>query len=113
MTEKLKKGSSGSEVEGLQTRLRELGYYGGNIDGQFGPITERGVLLFQKAQRLKKDGIVGQKFGRPLTLRKVLRTIRALRSVREITLRLNPFSVILFLLAGPRPISHFVKLRRL
>jgi hypothetical protein len=71
MTEKLKKGSSGSEVEALQTRLRELGYYGGNIDGQFGPITERGVLFFQKAQGLKEDGIVGQKTWASLELKEI------------------------------------------
>lgn len=61
MATKLKNGSSGNEVEILQTRLRELGFYGGKIDGSFGPITERGVLLFQKGQGLKQDGIVGPK----------------------------------------------------
>ncbi len=59
MVTQVKKGSSGSEVEVLQARLRELGFYGGKIDGDFGPITERGVLLFQKANALKQDGIVG------------------------------------------------------
>lgn len=58
---KLKKGASGADVEVIQARLRELGYYGGNVDGEFGPITERGVLLFQKAKGLKADGIVGAK----------------------------------------------------
>lgn len=58
---KLQEGSSGAEVSTLQSRLRELGFYGGNIDGDFGPITKRGVLLFQKAQGLKQDGIVGPK----------------------------------------------------
>lgn len=58
---KLQKGSSGDDVKNLQSRLRELGYYGGSIDGEFGPITERGVLLFQRAQSPKQDGIVGSK----------------------------------------------------
>ncbi len=58
---KLQKGSSGEDVRTLQSRLRELGYYGGNIDGEFGPVTERGVLLFQKALGLKADGIVDSK----------------------------------------------------
>jgi len=56
---KLQEGSSGDEVKALQSRLRELGFYGGNIDGEFGPITKRGMLLFQKAKGLKQDGIVG------------------------------------------------------
>ena len=58
---KLQKGASGEDVKILQARLKDLGYYGGNLDGDFGPITERGVLLFQKAQGLKADGIVGAK----------------------------------------------------
>lgn len=61
MAVKLKKGSSGEDVKTLQARLRELGFYGGAIDGEFGSITERGVLLFQKAQGLTQDGIVGAK----------------------------------------------------
>lgn len=66
---KLQKGSSGENVKTLQSRLRELGYYGGSIDGEFGPITERGVLLFQRAQGLKEDGIVGSKTWAALELK--------------------------------------------
>lgn len=66
---KIKKGSSGNDVETLQARLRELGYYGGNIDGEFGPITERGVLLFQKSKGLKEDGVVGPKTWAALEIR--------------------------------------------
>lgn len=69
MATKLKKGSSGFEVEALQERLRELGFYGGNIDGEFGPITERGVLLFQKANGLKQDGVVGPRTWTALELK--------------------------------------------
>lgn len=58
---KIQKGASGEDVKILQARLKDLGYYGGNVDGSFGPVTERGVLLFQKAQGLKADGIVGVK----------------------------------------------------
>lgn len=59
--EKIKLGSSGNSVQVLQGRLKEIGYYGGAIDGEFGPITERGVKLFQKSKGLKDDGIVGVK----------------------------------------------------
>jgi hypothetical protein len=71
MATKLGKGSSGNEVEALQSRLRELGFYGGRLDGEFGPITERGALLFQKAQGLKQDGIVGQQTWKALELKEV------------------------------------------
>ena len=55
----LKNGSSGSMVEKLQTRLQELGYYNGAIDGEFGDNTETAFKLFQKAAGLYVDGIAG------------------------------------------------------
>ena len=56
----LRSGSEGEEVVALQTRLQELGYYTGSIDGQFGPGTREAVTLFQRQHGLSADGIVGQ-----------------------------------------------------
>ena len=56
----LRTGSEGEEVIELQTRLQELGYYTGSIDGQFGPGTRDAVILFQQQHGLGADGIVGQ-----------------------------------------------------
>ena len=39
----LRKGSKGSEVKTLQTKLQELGYYKGKIDGKFGSGTASAV----------------------------------------------------------------------
>ena len=55
----LKNGSSGSRVEELQTRLKELGYYTGYVDGSFGDMTEAAFKLFQKQVGLYADGIAG------------------------------------------------------
>jgi metacaspase-1 len=52
-------GASGGDVEYLQTRLRDLGYYNGAIDGAFGPMTASAVRAFQNANGLEPDGIVG------------------------------------------------------
>ena len=52
-----KKGSSGDEVKELQTALNKLGYYNGELDGQFGNGTEEAVLLFQEQNALTIDGI--------------------------------------------------------
>jgi hypothetical protein len=52
-------GSKGPEVERIQTRLKELGYYRGPLDGDFGGGTESAVKAFQKAKGLTPDGIVG------------------------------------------------------
>ena len=55
----LRSGSEGEAVVELQTRLKELGYYTGEIDGQFGPGTRTAVTLFQEQHGLGADGIVG------------------------------------------------------
>ena len=58
----LQRGFTGSEaVRTVQRRLKELGYYKGSADGDFGPATEEAVKAFQKANGLKADGKVGQK----------------------------------------------------
>lgn len=54
-----KTGSKGDEVKGIQERLKELGYYKGPIDGDFGGGTEAAVKAFQKSKRLDVDGTVG------------------------------------------------------
>ncbi len=48
----------GEDVEGLQKRLKELKYYQGNIDGQFGPLTDKAVKEFQQTFHLEVTGIV-------------------------------------------------------
>ena len=55
----LKTGSTGEAVTTLQSRLKALGYYTGEIDGQFGSGTREAVLLFQTQNHLDVDGAVG------------------------------------------------------
>jgi peptidoglycan hydrolase-like protein with peptidoglycan-binding domain len=57
----LKMGSTGVAVTNLQTRLKELGFKLGEVDGKFGPKTKAAVIAFQKSRKLKPDGIVGPK----------------------------------------------------
>lgn len=52
--------SRGEEVVQIQTKLQQLGYYKGRIDGIFGLETERAVLAFQKAMGLRIDGKAGR-----------------------------------------------------
>jgi peptidoglycan L-alanyl-D-glutamate endopeptidase CwlK len=60
----LKVGSTGTDVESLQQRLKDQGFDPGNIDGDFGFGTEAAVMAFQNSNGLLADGIAG-----PMTLR--------------------------------------------
>ncbi len=53
-------GSRGAEVTQIQTRLKELGYYSGSIDGIFGTATQSAVKKFQRDYGLTVDGIAGK-----------------------------------------------------
>ena len=55
----LRTGSRGEDVKTLQSRLYDLGYYSGEIDGQFGAGTKAAVIDFQKANGLDPDGMAG------------------------------------------------------
>jgi len=50
----------GIEVRQMQQRLKDLGYYHGEADGQFGSGTESAVKAFQFQHNLKDDGIAGE-----------------------------------------------------
>ncbi|MBE7065420.1 MAG: spore cortex-lytic enzyme [Ruminococcaceae bacterium] len=54
-----KRGSYGSEVRQIQTKLKSWGYYNGEIDGIYGSRTESAVKSFQRNNGLTADGIAG------------------------------------------------------
>ena len=54
-------GDRGQNVRTMQTRLKELGYLTGTVDGIFGKDTLRAVERFQKYNNLSVDGIAGSK----------------------------------------------------
>lgn len=55
----LRRGSQGEAVTQLQTRLKQLGYDPGTVDGTFGSLTQAAVIRFQQAHQLTADGVVG------------------------------------------------------
>jgi len=57
----LQEGSKGVAVRGLQRMLLNRGFDVEEIDGRFGPKTERAVKAFQADRGLDVDGIVGPK----------------------------------------------------
>ncbi len=50
-------GDSGSEVEDLQRRLKNLGYFGGTATGYFGDQTSDAVRRFQRDSRFNETGV--------------------------------------------------------
>jgi lysozyme family protein len=52
-------GMQGGMVSRMQTLLRDLGFYAGAIDGDYGPVTKESVAKFQQAHSLYIDGICG------------------------------------------------------
>lgn len=52
-------GSNGNEVREIQTKLKNWGYYNGEIDGIYGSRTVAAVRQFQKNNGLTVDGIAG------------------------------------------------------
>lgn len=53
--------ATSSENKVIQQKLKNLGYYTGNIDGILGPLSLSAIKRFQKDNGLVVDGIVGPK----------------------------------------------------
>ena len=68
----LRRGSTGQQVRVLQQKLKNWGYYSGEVDGIFGSGTESAVKYFQRKNGLTQDGIVG-----PATAKKLGMTLTA------------------------------------
>ena len=55
----LRKGYTGDDVKSVQSRLKELGYYTGSLDGNYGSGTMAAVKSFQANNGLTQDGLAG------------------------------------------------------
>ena len=74
-TKTLRPGDKDEEVKLLQQRLKDLGYYTGNITGVYNDATTEAVKAFQKKSSLETDGVLG-----PIT-RTVLYGVNAIYAV--------------------------------
>lgn len=48
-----------SQIQAVQQRLKELGYYDGPITGNYGPLTRAAVIKFQSDYGLNAEGYLG------------------------------------------------------
>ena len=90
----LERGSKGSDVKEVQSRLLDIGFSPGKPDGIFGRATEIAVINFQRSQKLLTDGIVGPK------------TLAVLFKSRD--LRVNPKPVPSIIKVNPEDITNKV-----
>jgi N-acetylmuramoyl-L-alanine amidase len=63
----------GDDVAALQSRLIEMGFNPGRVDGFYGPVTEKAVQEFQKSVGVKIDGVCGP--GTVISLMRLMRTV--------------------------------------
>ena len=54
-------GTGSDRIRGIQTSLKNAGFYKGSIDGIKGKATRQAIVDFQQANGLKADGVVGPK----------------------------------------------------
>lgn len=52
-------GDKSDDAKRVQQRLKELGYYTGDVDGSFGPASVAALKAFQKKSALDDDGVCG------------------------------------------------------
>ncbi|MDO4547982.1 MAG: peptidoglycan-binding protein, partial [Clostridia bacterium] len=54
---RLERGATGDRVYELQQRLKDLGYYNGTVDGNYGSSTANAVTRFQQTVGLNQNGV--------------------------------------------------------
>lgn len=57
---RMKEGDTGTQVRAVQTRLKELGFFSGTVDGCYGPDTTAAVSEFQRLNGITGSGKVNQ-----------------------------------------------------
>lgn len=72
-----KKGSSGAVVSQIQTKLKNWGYYTGDVDGVYGSATERAVRAFQRKNGSQPTGKPVRRHWRRWDCRRTAAEIRA------------------------------------
>ena len=79
----------GDDVATLQSRLVEMGFNAGRVDGIFGPRTESAVIEFQRSIGAKADGICG-----PTTVIGLMRLVKVVSGGAPTQLRENAARIV-------------------
>ncbi|WP_204010316.1 L,D-transpeptidase family protein [Sphaerimonospora thailandensis] len=102
----LKLGAKGAEVKALQTRLTELGYVPGKIDGRYGGATMMAVWAFQKVQGIKPTSTVASRTWAALENPKAPKVLVPKGRPNRVEVNLTQQIVVLYRDGEPKVISH-------
>ncbi|MFC4051392.1 L,D-transpeptidase family protein [Actinomadura syzygii] len=103
---KLKPGAKGADVEALQSRLKELHYDPGKVDGKYGVSTQMAVWAFQGVNRLKQKSTLTASFWKALDAPKEPRPMAKKREKDRVDVDLRRQYLVLYKDGAPRLISH-------
>ncbi|WP_433497065.1 L,D-transpeptidase family protein [Sphaerimonospora sp. CA-214678] len=102
----LRPGAKGAEVTALQTRLTELGYVPGKIDGRYGQDTMMAVWAFQKVQGIKPTSTVASRTWVALENPKAPRALVPKGRQNRVEVNLTQQIMVLYRAGEPKVISH-------
>lgn len=103
---RLKPGARGEHVKVLQRRLKELGYAPGRVDGRYGMTTQMAVWAFQKVNRIKVGGTVGERMWEALDDPKAPRPVAKKREPDRVDVDLRRQYLVVYKDGRPVLISH-------
>lgn len=49
------------DIKTIQSLLKQVGFYQGEVDGKMGPLTVKAIKRFQKSRNLKESGVINVK----------------------------------------------------
>ncbi|GAA0358848.1 L,D-transpeptidase family protein [Microbispora corallina] len=102
----LKLGAKGSAVKALQTRLKQLGYVPGSIDGRYGGATLTAVWAFQKVQGITPTSTVAKRTWKALENPKAPAVLVPRGKPDRVEVNLTKQVMVLYRNGVPRLISH-------
>lgn len=102
----LKIGAKGAAVKVLQTRLKELGYLPGKIDGRYGGATQAAVWAFQKVNGIAPTSTVARRTWTALEAPKAPKVLVPRGKPTRVEMNLTTQVMVLYVGGRVKLISH-------
>ncbi|GAA4230883.1 lipoprotein-anchoring transpeptidase ErfK/SrfK [Streptosporangium album] len=102
----LKIGAKGAAVQMLQTRLKELGYVPGKLDGRYGGATQAAVWAFQKVNGITPTSTVARRTWNALEAPKAPKVLVPNGKPTRVEMNLTTQVMVLYVNGRVKLISH-------